>query len=130
MQATCQACGRPFEAKRQAAKFCGDTCRKRAQRAPAVPATPRPVERVERASESGLVAVVRRDLLEAGVLDTIAGQQAMAIAERIASPHETGAAVASLSKQLQAVVSEALGSVKSVDPLDQLRARRDAKRVG
>jgi hypothetical protein len=79
--------------------------------------------------ESPLVRTTRQALEDAGVLDSVAGQQALLLATRMTSPHETGAAVASMSKQLQAVVAEALKSVKLRDPLDELRLRRDAKRV-
>jgi hypothetical protein len=81
------------------------------------------------AGEAPLVAATRRDLEDAGVFDTVAGQQAILLATRMTSPHETGAAVASMSKQLQAVVGEALKSVKLRDPLDELRQRRDSRRV-
>lgn len=37
MTKSCGACGRPFEAKRLAAKFCSDLCRKRAQRGKTMP---------------------------------------------------------------------------------------------
>jgi hypothetical protein len=124
---TCQSCGRPFEAKRTAAKFCGDTCRKRAQRAPRE--TEAPLTVMAPITAPPLVRTTRRALEEAGVVDSVPGQQALLLAERMSNPHETGAAVASMSKQLQAVVSEALRSVKRSDPLDELRGRRDAKRV-
>lgn len=77
----------------------------------------------------GLVDVTRRELEAAGVLDSVLGQQALALASRIMSPMSTGASVASLSKELRVVMVEATAGVQAVgDPLDELRARRDAKR--
>jgi hypothetical protein len=124
---TCQSCARPFEAKRPAAKFCGDTCRKRAQRAPGTAKTLLTSDVPKLASP--LVRTTQAALESAGVVETVAGQQALLLAERMSNPHETGAAVASMSKQLQSVVSEALRSVKRSDPLDELRGRRDQKRA-
>jgi hypothetical protein len=45
------------------------------------------------------------------------------------SAHETGAAIASMSKQLQAVVAEAMKAESRVDPLDEVRAKRE-RRLG
>ncbi len=45
------------------------------------------------------------------------------------SPHETGAAVTSLVKELRATMTEALAGVdRAADSLDEIRARRDRKR--
>jgi hypothetical protein len=78
----------------------------------------------------GLLTVTEKTLSDAGVLDTVAGQQAVELARRIGSPFETGSAVAAMSRQLQAVMTEALKFAAAEDPLDELRKRRDAKRVG
>jgi hypothetical protein len=53
---------------------------------------------------------------------------ALALAQRLDSPRETGAAVAALAKQHSAVLAdlEKRGR-RAVDPLDELRARRKAK---
>jgi len=125
MTLTCGSCGKPFEAKRAAAKFCGATCRKRAERAPRVSeAEP------QRAGVSGLMRATRETLEAAGVLDTVAGQQAVLLSERMSSPFETCAAVAAMGKLLSVVVADALKTVQASDPLDELRRRRDAKRAG
>lgn len=64
MGKSCADCGRPFEAKRQSAKYCSDLCRKRAQRRRAAPSAegrppagngPGPVERHVRADIAALV---------------------------------------------------------------------------
>lgn len=64
MGKSCAACGRQFEAKRVAAKYCSDLCRKRAQRgkvaqpaesSPVAATGPGPVERQVRADIAALV---------------------------------------------------------------------------
>lgn len=66
MEKACADCGRGFTAKRQAAKFCSDLCRKRAQRrkspapaaGPPAPAdSPGPVERQVRADVGAMITV-------------------------------------------------------------------------
>jgi hypothetical protein len=66
------------------------------------------------------------ELQAAGRADTALGQQALALAERVNNPRDTGSAIAALSKELRAVMVEALkGAEVAADPLDELRARRD-----
>ena len=68
-------------------------------------------------------------MTEADRLDTVAGQVAFELAVRVANRREMGSAVASLSKQLREAMAEALAGVAvAADPLDEIRARRDAKR--
>lgn len=126
MRRECAVCSAPFEAQRPQAKYCGDTCRQRAKRgglAQSRTAAPRP------ASDSGLLEAVRAELEGAGRLDTVAGQHALELANRIVNAPGMNTGVAALSKQLQAVLAEALrNSGQSVNPLDELRARRDRKR--
>lgn len=123
MTVPCQTCGTQFDAKRAAAKFCGDTCRKRAQRTPQAPLT------TGETVTSGLAVVTASALAAAGVTETIAGQQALFIVRAMTGTAQTGAAIAALSKQLQAVMVEALQSQQRSDPLDELRRRRDEKRA-
>jgi len=78
---------------------------------------------------SGLEQAVARELEAVGRLDTAAGQVALELAYRVASPHETGAAVAALAQQLGVTMTKALGgAAPAADPLDEIRARRDRKR--
>ncbi len=78
---------------------------------------------------SALVEAVTRELDGVGRFGTVAGQAAVLLAGRIASRREAGAATAALAKQLSATMDRALGGVaKAVDPLDEIWARRDAKR--
>jgi hypothetical protein len=113
-----------YEAKRPNSRYCGDTCRKRAQRAPKVA---KPAESV--VISDGLAVAATRELEAAGRLDTALGQTAVVLARRIESPMETGASVASMTKQLRETLAEALkGADVAEDPLDMLRERRDRKR--
>jgi len=63
-------------------------------------------------------------------LDPSLRSGAPALAYRVASPHETGAAVAALARELGATMTKALAGVTpaAADPLDEIRARRDRKR--
>ena len=125
MERPCDDCGRMYEAKRASSRFCGDTCKKRAQRRPA--GAPAPIAEAPEPT-SGLVEVTRRTLEDAGRLDTVLGQQALALAQRLASPRETGASVATMSRELRAVMAEALrGVAVAADGVDEMKARRDAK---
>ena len=81
------------------------------------------------AAPSQLVEAVTRELEAVGRLESVGGQMAVVLAERIASRRETGAATAALAKQLHLTMTWALGGVaKPADPLDEIRDRRDAKR--
>ena len=130
MQRNCAVCETPFEAQRPQAKYCSGTCRTRASRAggvDAIQATPLPVSR----TVSGLVDAVQAELEAADRVNTVAGQHALELASRIVSAPGMNAGVAGLSKQLQAVIAEAVrGAEQLSDPVDELRARRDFKRKG
>lgn len=130
MTLACACCAKQFEAKRSTAKFCGNVCRQRAfvsrrqSGEVATIAAPRPPTPV------GLVAVVERVLAEADRLDTVAGQMAVQLARSSGAPGATPSAVASATRELRVVMDEALlGVVVESDPLDELQAKRDAKRA-
>lgn len=147
----CPVCSGEFEAKRSTAVYCSAACRQRGHRAggtdavkakrsdgPAVvvlggpgfreAVIPRPSPPA--GSVRSVAAVTERTLLDADRLDTVLGQQALALAMRLdLSAADTGSAVASLSKELRAVLAEALAGVKTrTSALDELRERRDRKR--
>ncbi len=126
----CVVCARPFQALRSTARYCDATCRQRAKRAcgvSSVAALPEPTE-----AEPDLVAATRRELLRAKREDSVLGQQALALALRLSTgAADTGSAVASLSKELRAVMAEAMAGVPAApDLLDQLAARRVQKASG
>lgn len=135
MQRSCDVCGKVYEARRVTSKYCGSACRTRVSRAnaaagsaadpgAAVPAT-RDVEGVD------VVAAVRLRLQAAGRVADVAGQQALLLAHRLMTATvDTGSSLASVSKELRAVMAEALEGAAASDPIDELRARREAKRSG
>lgn len=129
----CDYCAGELPAsKPRNAKFCSLDCRKSSARRPAgeraaaapvvttiptAPPTP---------ATDPLVEAVRAELEKAGRLDTMLGRQAVALASAMVSA--SGAAMASLSKELRAVQLEALkGAQTEVDPIDELKLRRDRK---
>ena len=75
----CDVCGRPYEAKRVSSRFCSGTCRKRNLRAP----RPRLAETSPAAEDYSLLAATRAELEAAGRLDSMLGQVALLLAERM-----------------------------------------------
>ncbi|SRR6266536_283575 len=127
MRVSCAACGKPFDAQRKTATYCGPACRKRKQRRGAVEALPSPVE----VPSGSLADTVRDELRSAGQLNSALGAQAVRLAERMESPFDTGSAIAALSRELRAVMTEALQDAsRAVDPLDELAQRRLQKAAG
>lgn len=121
MQVNCQQCGEPFEAKRSTAKYCSDKCRQRVQRRRNDPPPAAPV---------GLVATVRKELEQLGKSESYVGQQALIIAERMASAKETGSAVTSLSQELTRLMATAkAGAPAEEDEVARARRIRDEKRA-
>jgi len=78
-----------------------------------------------------LADTVRDELRSAGQLNSALGAQAVRLAERMESPFDTGSAIAALSRELRAVMTEALQDAsRAVDPLDELAQRRLQKAAG
>jgi hypothetical protein len=150
------SCGRVFRAKSPRARSCSSTCRSRDSRAGlsgpnrptvvtlptrpapaplvpappvAAPATPAPVPDDD-GPEPELVTTTRRELEDAGKLDTALGQQALLLASRMASPFASAAAVASLAKRhsdlIAALVPPAPGKPDRLDELAERRLRKAA----
>ena len=125
MRRTCEVCGRDFEAKRKDAKTCSATCRSNKRN---IAPPPRPDD----GEGNSLVKATTAELEAAGKLDTMLGQQALALAKRM-STEVTG--VAALSKELSRVMAAATAvtpgspSASAVDEVDELRKRRNAKRA-
>lgn len=128
MTAKCAGCGKDFEAQRKTARFCGPTCRQRAHRRPDAPAAP---VQVITPAEPALVAATRKELEAAGRLETTLGQAALRLAEQMSDGRDTGSAMAALSKELRAVMAEALADAPKVaDSVDELSQRRIRKASG
>lgn len=138
MRKSCAVCSNEFEAAKPNARFCGATCRKRASRSK--PATPQPsatttapavtVPRppADPGTPQSLYEAVKAKLAEVERLDTIAGAHALELANRIVNAPGMNTGVAALSKQLQAVLAEALVDTSTVaDPMDELEKRRAEK---
>src|ERR1700754_3018332 len=119
MQRNCNMCGREYEAKTKRSATCSSTCRARKSRG-AAPAAP---------ADTPLVRATKAELQGAGKLDTMLGQLALALAARM-SGTETPGGIASLSRELRAVMAAATGTVPAAAPavgtgdVDELRARR------
>jgi len=138
MQRKCATCGKTYQATRPNSKYCKPGCRVRAHRSPKK--SPKPVDLSLPELLAGLGSAktgwpltdaAARELEAADRLDTVLGQAALVLARRIESPMETGASIASMTKQLRETMADALkGAQQVADPLDEIRARRDSKRAG
>lgn len=123
----CDSCGREYEARRKDSRTCSPACRQRRGRG----AKPAPDLYVP--ADNPLLIATKRELEAAGKLDTRLGQQALVLAARVAGS-ETNAGIAALSRELCMVVAEAIGGRGSAAPrppdaIDEVRARRDVKRM-
>ena len=123
----CDHCAGEIDpAKPRNTKFCSTKCQRASRQQPdREPVTQLPLGDAP-VGEDPLVEAVRRELTDAGRLDTALGQQALALAERMAEA--SGAAMAALSKELRSVMATATqGATAAVDLLDELKLRRDRK---
>lgn len=130
MEKPCAVCGIGFDGH-PSAKYCGATCRKRAQRRPGgVKADP--VEPVAAEGEGPVTAATLSELNSAKRAGTALGESALALARRIdGAARDSGASLASLAREHRATLAAALADAESAaDPLDELRMRRDRKRAG
>lgn len=128
MQRPCDACGEEYEAKTKRSRYCSDRCKRRYHRGGGKKnAEEREAERAE--GVGSVAAATLFTLQDAGRLHTPLGQAALALAHRLdASGRDTGQSVASLAKQLQATLEAATADADvEDDPVDEVRARRDAK---
>lgn len=127
MQRPCDVCGEVYEAKRPQSKYCGDTCRKRAQRGYVVTDTPTLVpDSVDGPVALAALAVLR----ESERMETPLGQAALALARRVDVNRDTGAGLAALVKQFEATLKAATADVKSAEsPLDRARDELAARRA-
>lgn len=130
----CVMCDQPFEAKRSAAKYCGERCKKRAQRAPADASNVVSLGRDDvGGGGTGLVESATRTELEAvGRLDTALGRAALAIAARLdaAGAGETGAGFRALVDGHRAALAEAMRDAeREQDAVETIRASAALKLV-
>src|SRR5215213_10263827 len=132
MQRSCDVCGQPFTAQKSTARYCSGKCRAKASDLGGVERKqPRSLDDLDEMRAAGLIEAVERDLAAAGRLNTVLGQQALLLARRIGLPMDTGASVASMSRELREVMARAVDGVPfAADPLDEIAARRAAKLIG
>lgn len=137
MEVDCARCAQTFTAKRKAARFCSVKCRNAAARAraagqPESLAKPKRTRKPKaQATPTGALGAVIAELTAAGRLDSSAGQAAVALARRIDDGAESSSGLAALTREMRAAMAEALSRVEVAgDALDELRARREARRAG
>ena len=81
-------------------------------------------------SGGSVYTATRDELSAAGREATPLGQAALVLAARIDANQDAGAAIAAMTKQLGATLCEATAGANVVaSPVDELRARRAAKRA-
>lgn len=131
---TCESCGeRPTKSPKS--RFCDDTaCLRERRRKWKADHDRRKrettlAEPTEEWSTGGVFAATLFELQASGRVDTAAGQSALALASRIDhGAKDSGSSIAALSRQHLAALGEALKDVTTeANPLDELRARREAR---
>lgn len=138
MKVRCAECSTPFEAQRATAKFCSGTCRQRNYQAAKIANSPAETPKIAPLTptlvpnplEHPLITATRRELADADRLDSVAGQLALELAEKVCSGRDTGSAKAAASKEFRSVLAEALATAPRADVLDELAARRLGKASG
>ena len=112
---------------KRAKLYCDVNCRNRAAYARKHGVSPMPAGPDRPASS--LADVVRRQLEQADRLETIPGQLALELAQRLVSSGTTASSLAQLSKELRALVAEALEGTKprEGDALDEFTQRLQQK---
>lgn len=126
----CARCGKYFTAVRSDAKYCSSTCRSAKFRGgpdPDLPPTKPDVPDVG-AIYNDLVARVRRELEDAGALDTVAGQTALLLAKIATNPVMTDGPRVTAARQIVGAVESAKASVRTgKSKMDEIKAKREAK---
>ena len=123
-------CGTTFTATSPRAMYCSRSCRQRASRegrvgsARVIPMAPQ----VRAEADSTVTDATRSELEAAGRQDTALGRSALALAARIDTGLDTGSALASAVRGLTETMAAALKGAEPASSLDELKARRRAKR--
>lgn len=129
MMRTCDICLISYDAKRPSSKYCSDSCRKRAQRAPVAPVVPLTVVTSMVSSDGPLFLATSRELEAVDQLASSLGQSCLLIARRLDEGLlDTGGSIAALVREHRATLAEAVASGRvAADPLDQIAARRQIR---
>lgn len=132
----CEGCGGAYVAHHARSRYCTDRCRGRVRRVkanggkplgPVTATVPSVVEQAPPAAEGSVYNSVLAALEAAGRVDTWKGAAALALASR-ADASQALMGYAPLIKELRSTMEDALAGAKvSMDPLDELMARRDKK---
>jgi hypothetical protein len=133
MATVCNApgCGKPLPSAtgNRPRLYCNSSCRGKAHAARQ--ANPGAVATLpaQDTANSTLADVVRRDLEHADRLETVPGQLAVALAMRLVSSGTTASSLATLSKELRALMAEALAGTqpRDQDALDEFTRRLQQK---
>lgn len=134
----CAECGTVFEARSSRAKYCSPKCRKAVSRrpskqgkleaegAPQVPTAPPAPE------YDSLADQIKNSLTELEALNTISGMAALRVAQQIDRGRDSGSAVATLTKELSRLVTEAKreSEPKRKDAADAIASKVIAKLQG
>jgi hypothetical protein len=134
VQRACDSCGGMYEQKRPNHRFCCGTCRVNGARGKLRPLRQEASSADSAPGPSELVGATRRQLEEAGRLDTYLGQQALVLAEVFAAGKGTTSGLATISRELRETMAAALrgaGGPQSAvlrhrDEVAAARARRGA----
>ena len=122
-------CGTTFTATNPRARFCSSRCRTRASREGRVGGRVIPMAAPVAAEPGSTVAdATRSELAAAERQDTSLGRSAVALAVRIDTGLDTGSALASAVRALAETMAAALKGAEPASSLDELKARRRAKR--
>jgi hypothetical protein len=132
MQRNCEWCGRQFSAVKVSARFCGDTCKHRNQRAPKSQANGQTNGNGKAAPQQvdgTVAAIIRRELEALGLDATVPGHLVLDLAQRIDSPNTSDSSRAPLAREVMKMRDQLLRTVVDEnDPLEILQERRRAKR--
>lgn len=126
-------CGKPLVKDNPRAKYCGSPCRGAASTARSrglgFTGTAIEIAGPKTAAFGGVHSAALAELTAAAREETTLGHAALALAARIDRAMDTGSALASTVKQLEATMTAATaGAAVAKTSADELRARRDAKR--
>lgn len=135
----CAYCGEVFTPQRANGKYCKPSHRTRASQTRGklvvLPSTPdadaagiEPPAAAAPPSTVGVLAATRKELEEAGCVDTALGQLALGHAAKLQYVPETASGTAALSRELRQVLDAALGRAgNGSDALDEIGKRRQQK---
>ena len=125
----CEKCGAklPLQQGRGRRRKMCEACSPTRDRGKARAAAP--VVPISSPTSRSVLTSVTDELTAAGMLDSHQGQLALVLAGRIEQGDDTGASLSQMVRQLRETMASALASAEpeAVDPLDELRAKRERR---